>query len=327
MGSFYLLGVMQGAVDPTKLVAFKSYASWWQVWILPPFLYLAWIVVQLMRRKNAKPLKTVVRLIRYKREWVARVFVLLLLIPAFMGTFSGLKSNIPSVVPFYADPYAADLEAALFGSDAWRLTHTIIGPFGSAVLDRLYLLWFLPMAGIQAWLHFAGDRDFQIRGLLTFYGAWFLLGITAATALSSVGPVFYDVEYGGDRFAPMLAALRDLDGQVGIKAIGIADWLIEKRATGEFGTGISALPSMHVAIAYMLPLFLRDRFGKTWAYRAGIVWTALIWIASVHLGWHYAIDGLISIVGVKALWHLFGYANSTQNHVSASVPRVRPKLA
>jgi len=67
------------------------------------------------------------------------------------------------------------------------------------------------------------------------------------------------------------------------------------------------MPSIHVGIAWLAYVLVRHRFGS----RNGLAWIALgfaltIWFASVHLGWHYFTDGLVSIVAVSLLWWLTG---------------------
>lgn len=87
-----------------------------------------------------------------------------------------------------------------------------------------------------------------------------------------------------------------------------ADYLLNlelNERVGLFG-GISAMPSMHMAWTYM------------WAFAAwqinrglGIVahfYAVIIWIGSVHLGWHYFVDGLVSLIVVTIIWQLFGRA-------------------
>jgi TRAP-type C4-dicarboxylate transport system permease small subunit len=70
--------------------------------------------------------------------------------------------------------------------------------------------------------------------------------------------------------------------------------------TYSFGMGISAMPSLHNAIAVLYAL-MAFRFGKI----AGWIFTTyaiIIFIGSIHLGWHYAVDGIFSAIGMWAIW-------------------------
>lgn len=68
--------------------------------------------------------------------------------------------------------------------------------------------------------------------------------------------------------------------------------------------GISAMPSMHVAMA---TLFCIAGFqtNRLLGFAYGL-FLCLIIVGSVQLGWHYAVDGYVSIVLVLVLWRLTG---------------------
>ena len=64
------------------------------------------------------------------------------------------------------------------------------------------------------------------------------------------------------------------------------------------------MPSMHVATSVLLALF-----GWRHSRQAGIaltVYAALIMVGSVHLGWHYALDGYVGGLGALVVWWLVG---------------------
>jgi membrane-associated phospholipid phosphatase len=65
------------------------------------------------------------------------------------------------------------------------------------------------------------------------------------------------------------------------------------------------MPSLHVAIAFSYVL-LGAAIDRRLAL-AGGVFTALILIGSVHLGWHYAIDGYFSILMTWLIWRAVGW--------------------
>jgi TRAP-type C4-dicarboxylate transport system permease small subunit len=70
------------------------------------------------------------------------------------------------------------------------------------------------------------------------------------------------------------------------------------------GAGISAMPSMHVAGAMLFALL-----GWRTHRLLGILLSvnvALILVATVHLAWHYALDGYIAVLGTLAIWWATG---------------------
>jgi membrane-associated phospholipid phosphatase len=62
------------------------------------------------------------------------------------------------------------------------------------------------------------------------------------------------------------------------------------------------MPSMHVSIAFLFYLAMRhvSRAAK-WLFFAFFV---VILVGSVHLAYHYALDGIVSIAVTAVLWKL-----------------------
>jgi len=85
-----------------------------------------------------------------------------------------------------------------------------------------------------------------------------------------------------------------------------ASYLLTAYTSGrpDLGGGISAMPSMHVAFVTLNAFFLNG-FGRRWAV-AGWSFAALILFGSVYTGWHYAVDGYLSILVVSVIWYLTG---------------------
>ena len=68
--------------------------------------------------------------------------------------------------------------------------------------------------------------------------------------------------------------------------------------------GISAMPSMHVSIAFLFALV-----GWRIHRISGIIFSVfafLIMVGCVHLGWHYAIDGYVAIACIWLIWWAVG---------------------
>jgi membrane-associated phospholipid phosphatase len=104
----------------------------------------------------------------------------------------------------------------------------------------------------------------------------------------------------------MTEALHALDRQasnygLSVQALYFQDMLRQSQGGPlVFASGISAMPSMHVAMA---TLFVIGGFQKS--RRLGyffLCYAVLIWIASIHLGWHYAADGILGALMMTSLW-------------------------
>lgn len=309
---FVLLALTIGVASVVGAKSLESLISTQKLHVTFLFVsvpFLAWIgliTLRLMKRGVDRPLPFLMRMVRRHHQWIMRTaLVLVALIPA-MRAVSSIKAAIPRTIPFYADPYIADAERFIFGVDAWRLTHAIFGPLGTLVIDRIYLLWFPALSVLMAWLMASRDRTFQIRGLLTVLLCWLLLGSLLATFMASVGPVYYEEFYGDDRFAPLLATLRAYDAIYSVKMLRISEFLLEAYHTGVFGSGISAMPSMHVSIAMILALVTHDRFAWRWPTIIASAFLVATFVGSIHLAWHYASDGLVSIIGTVLIWRAVG---------------------
>ena len=216
-----------------------------------------------------------------------------------------LKDAIPTHVPFYLDPLLLEADKLLFlGTDPWRVTHGLFGTAGTIVIDKIYIAWFMLIPPLAVWICATRDRNFQFRGILTLFFIWIVLGTFAAMALSSCGPVFYEEYYRSAYYAPLMAELNRADAISPLAMLPIAEWLLEQRASGNLGSGISAMPSVHVAIAFFFFLLMREKVGRWWAVVPAGLFCFAIWIGSFHLAWHYAWDGIVSIAAVYAFWRL-----------------------
>jgi hypothetical protein len=228
----------------------------------------------------------------------------------FFSFYSSLKSAIATVRPYYFDVYAADLDATLHGVDPWRLLHAILGGVTPTwAVSVVYALWVLVIYGTVAFaLFFLNDRRLRDRFVASMLVSWSLLGTIAATMFSSVGPCYFQVFYGDDRYAALMARLDAIDAAIPLPSRFTQNYLIEtyQAAIPGLGTGISAFPSLHVASA-MLVCLLAWNFNRFWK-TAGILFVTTVLIGSVHLGWHYAVDGYASIFAVLLIWHLVGRA-------------------
>lgn len=288
------------------------------LWADPRFLFFltfpiyGWLFVvlfRLMRKGSKHPAATIKRLLRRDKWWLVRMVVLLVFVLMAGKCFSLLKGTIPLTLNFYADPALVDLERTLLGgNDAWVYTHAVFGSaLATEVIDRIYTLFFPISAAFYIWMIASWDTRLQLRGLLGCVFVWVVLGYGLATLLSSSGPVFYEYHYGRTDFMPLLDRLNAISAERHLMAPEIASWLIESMGKGEFGSGVSAMPSIHVGQAFLLYLVLRYRMGwKHWISWCALAFVTVTWIGSVHLAWHYMLDGFVSIVLISAAWHFIG---------------------
>jgi hypothetical protein len=301
-----------------KASAFMLFSFW--------LVLIPVIVLQLYRQRPASPIRFTWHLLIKDLRVVERGIIALpciLLFPQFSSAFTSVKSAIPLLHPFGLDPLFAKWDSLIHGGHAWELIHPLVGyPLVTFVLNITYNLWFFTLLITFALVTvMTTQRELREQYLLSFFGCWILLGSVAAIGLSSVGPCFYGLLYPSDPYAPLMSYLRSVDEVYPIWALPTQDMLWERYSsnTTSLGSGISAMPSLHVAITTLNALLL-SRLSRT----AGILgWTylAMIQIGSVHLGWHYAIDGYVSILAVLVIWRAAGWwAVRSESPVPVPVP-------
>src|SRR5687767_14051516 len=85
------------------------------------------------------------------------------------------------------------------------------------------------------------------------------------------------------------------DVKLPFTALMLQDLLWQAYSAGDYtiAKGISAAPSMHLASTWLI-WRLAWTMGRP-ARIAGSAFLALIFVGSIHLGWHYAVDGYIAI--------------------------------
>ena len=212
--------------------------------------------------------------------------------------FLPLKYAIPQVVPFWLDPPLARIERSLFGTDPWLVLDHLLG-WAAVPIDRLYGLWLPTQTLILFVVMIQAPSKAKSRALIAYVLAWFLLGVVAATLFSSAGPIFYDRLTGGSDFGLLKDTLRSRGAWI---ALAESDAMWASLATGRPGivAGISALPSIHVAISLWIYLAARSMAPR--AAPVALAYFAFIFIGSVELGWHYVTDGVAGAVGMAAIW-------------------------
>jgi hypothetical protein len=242
----------------------------------------------------------------------------LLIFPLFAGAFTKLKSAIPLIQPFSWDHEFERLDRWLHGGIApWELLHPLLAhPLATHVLNIAYNLWFVLLYLTWTWQAFAqGDLKLRAQFFWSVLLSWILLGNGAATFFSSAGPCYFGLVTGmPDPYQPLLAYLQEANRSYPIWALDAQRMVWESFQQGIAipAEGISAMPSMHVATALLFALL---GWGThRWLGVALTGFFLLILIGSIHLGWHYAVDGYAGALGVALIWWATGKAlNRTAN--------------
>lgn len=267
-----------------------------------PLLWAGAVTYAITRRQVPRPIAAMRKMVYRDRRWLARGTMFVIMVLMLARSFSSYKAAIPEISPYWADPWLASVDHAIFRTDPWRLTHAVIGPWGTMIIDRVYALWFLVMMVCMGWFCFTRNAALQLRGLLSYLFCWALLGNIVATWLSSVGPVFYQRFFHDDRFVPLLDLLHQIDEEHRLMALGAMNYLTKMIGQDRIGAGISAMPSLHVSIAFLVFLATCTYTSSRLLKIATGLFAATIMVGSVHLGWHYALDGIVGIVAVGLIW-------------------------
>jgi hypothetical protein len=236
------------------------------------------------------------------------VLVTALIMPLFLNTYGSWKGMIPDLHPFALDQAFTDLDRLLhLGLLPWQLLQPVLGhPAVTRGIDVLYILWLPINAGVLVWQGWS-RRPERSRFFLSYMIIYIVLGTAGAIALSAAGPCYYEAVTGRPSpYAPLMSYLNAVDTEQPLIAVRVQRTLWENYATGQNMpfVGISAMPSVHVAVAVLFALLgWRTSRWLGWVFT---VYAGVILFGSVHLGWHYAVDGYISIAGALVIWAAVG---------------------
>lgn len=228
----------------------------------------------------------------------------------YMVGFSFIKKAIPLAVPFAWDETFMQWDQLLhFGRQPYEWLAPLLNlPWVTFALNLNYNIWFFVMFTCWYWQGFAAnDTALRMRFLLGFTLTWFMGTSVLGTVFSSVGPCFYGKLLPGvDPYGPLMAWLNEVNQSHTIFALTAMNELWKNYQTGTgLINGISAMPSMHVGTSILFAI-LGFAAGKKWLGYLFSVFAALIFVGSIHLGWHYAIDGYLGAAVALVCWWLAG---------------------
>ncbi len=198
------------------------------------------------------------------------------------GMFTAIKTSLSATQGFRHDIWQADLDKFIFlGKDAWEW---LMKPVHSEPLLEIiqinynmiwhlqtYIILFLVCLSMK-------NRDFRSRYFICFIANWIIIGNVLAGLFISAGPAFYGNVTGDTlRFSGQMMLL---SGSA-VAEIQSYLWQAYVSKTTAFGTGISAFPSMHVAIT-VLNVFFAFEVCRKLGYLA-LVYSIFVGYSSVYL--------------------------------------------
>jgi len=326
--TFFVIYIGMGSIflwskDLFQYADFKLYKIIY--FLIVSFLLSAKLLTYLVKnsiREGYRFLKTDRLFNDLKVNWlnanvIITVTVPFLLILVLMSFFGSIKSLIPFINPYYLDQPLVSLDRFVhFGFNPWEITHALFGSVAATLaIDFMYQLWFFALMIYSMWMVLNYKLGVtRAKFLVCYVLTWTILGSVLAVIFSAVGPCFYEpILFSSGGYEPLMSRLHEISeinkgqGGIGLHAMRNQATLVEYFTdnTIGIGSGITAMPSMHVSFAMLLFLSTRELNKK--AGYITLIYLLFIQVGSVHLGWHYAVDGYISMILTWILWRLSGW--------------------
>lgn len=230
---------------------------------------------------------------------------------ATISCFTVYKTQVVGSQGYHYDDLFIAWDRALFaGRDPWEVTHALFpSPAFTKWIDFLYHPTFLILlVSYMVCIVLQSRPALRYTFMLSYLASFVFLGMVMAYQLSAAGPVFDGYLFGdGTTFGPLSETLVAQDKVAGpfVFLLG-KDYLLRLYEAGASAAagGISAMPSMHVVLAFLCAIGLLH-VSRVLGVLATF-YALIVWFGSVHLGWHYFVDGLVGLIALGVIWTIFG---------------------
>ncbi|MBU2981329.1 phosphatase PAP2 family protein [Lentibacter algarum] len=307
-GALFLFAV-GGSVSTLFQMSVRSLSSFMDhvQWYMPVWLIVLTVVVALV----------LTRIRRHLQQVKFELLLSIMCATVFVATFGLVKNHLSMISPFWADSAFVALDRSLGLSGPY----SFLSGFSTNGMLSVYFNYWLPFALYFPALLCLVDKNEERRKafILLWAACWLILGHAFALSFMSVGPIF--LEKLGHADAPLYAEhFAHLYKSNGESLMFMRDhlWKAYDDENRIISSGISAFPSVHVGMATVCGLYLADRLKEFSQKSATLQWplliaafalpigiVALYQMLSVQLGWHYAVDGVFSVVFMLGLfWFL-----------------------
>lgn len=320
MASSFIASTIMGAGFEHPIIAYLRRA----LFMITPLVFAAFFIGRLLHVTFIQKPPTIMKAVALdlwsaasQPERYARM-VWFLLVPS-MGfiAFANFKVYIPEIIPFYADDILIQIERTIhFGTLPHdRLAFILEMPSVVGVIDIFYKLWFFVGFLLWGWAAWgAEDAGWRRQFILSYMLCWGICGILLATLMSSVGPVFYDALVASNGpYTAYMAQLGEVHKIRPLMAVEIQKAMTELHLTQPPSgrIGISAMPSLHNTLAFLF-VIAGYRIHRIVGHLMA-AFAAVIFIGSIVLGWHYALDGYAGLILAIAMWKLAGWLLKVQD--------------
>jgi membrane-associated phospholipid phosphatase len=243
----------------------------------------AWRIV---RRRTPPPVTVdAVRRIRFFNCGVGPIPMLLVTALALLGTsnITLMSLELLSDTTRWRDPFFWSIEGPL-------LQRIAALPIDPTLWDRLYhSAWGIELGAAFALVVIGRGGGTVLRYCVTMI-LLFYVGRLLGMLNPVMGPAFHRPEVfaylEGSTTAEVMRLVADLMAKPAEAAAS--------RASGILLGGISAMPSLHVAMVTTTAYWLA--VAGRWTLYVTVPWVLLVWTSTVVLGWHYMLDGAGGIV-------------------------------